>query len=191
MEEEKNFYKDGRTQVQIEIGWSKVSHLGVSGRIRKGCWTCPEPRGVGHKRCSPPASSLSVEFSRQEYWSGLPFPSPKTSVSEHPLQSRQWLGKGGHLELAADPSLCIFSGLLGLMGPCPGPIPHCHFPRISQKLLCVEWTAKSSLSLALQHWNHNYPNTGDHRGPKLGCLTFTDSNSMTAYVNYIIKCKGI
>ena len=26
--------------------------------------------------CSPPASSLSMEFSRQEYWSGLPFPSP-------------------------------------------------------------------------------------------------------------------
>ena len=26
--------------------------------------------------CSPPRSS--VEFSKQEYWSGLPFPSPKT-----------------------------------------------------------------------------------------------------------------
>ena len=26
---------------------------------------------------SPPASSLFMEFSRQEYWSGLPFPSPK------------------------------------------------------------------------------------------------------------------
>ena len=26
--------------------------------------------------CSPPGSSLSMEFSRQEYWSGLPFPSP-------------------------------------------------------------------------------------------------------------------
>ena len=25
--------------------------------------------------CSPPGS-LSIEFSRQEYWSGLPFPSP-------------------------------------------------------------------------------------------------------------------
>ena len=27
--------------------------------------------------CSPPDSSLSMEFSRQEYWSGLPFPSPE------------------------------------------------------------------------------------------------------------------
>ena len=26
---------------------------------------------------SPPGSSLSMEFSRQEYWSGLPFPSPE------------------------------------------------------------------------------------------------------------------
>ena len=25
---------------------------------------------------SPPGSSLSMEFSRQEYWNGLPFPSP-------------------------------------------------------------------------------------------------------------------
>ena len=26
--------------------------------------------------CSPPLAPLSMEFSRQEYWSGLPFPSP-------------------------------------------------------------------------------------------------------------------
>ena len=26
--------------------------------------------------CSPPGSSLSMGFLRQEYWSGLPFPSP-------------------------------------------------------------------------------------------------------------------
>ena len=26
--------------------------------------------------CSPPGSSVCVGFSRQEYWSGLPFPSP-------------------------------------------------------------------------------------------------------------------
>ena len=26
--------------------------------------------------CSPPGSSVSMGFSRQEYWSGLPFPSP-------------------------------------------------------------------------------------------------------------------
>ena len=26
--------------------------------------------------CSPPGSHLSMGFSRQEYWSGLPFPSP-------------------------------------------------------------------------------------------------------------------
>ena len=26
--------------------------------------------------CNPTGSSLSMEFSRQAYWSGLPFPSP-------------------------------------------------------------------------------------------------------------------
>ena len=26
--------------------------------------------------CSLPSLSLSIEFSKQEYWSGLPFPSP-------------------------------------------------------------------------------------------------------------------
>ncbi|XDA90361.1 hypothetical protein R6Z07F_019956 [Ovis aries] len=33
-------------------------------------------RLCGPTNCSPPAS-LSMEFSRQEYWSGLPFPSPE------------------------------------------------------------------------------------------------------------------
>ena len=27
--------------------------------------------------CRPPGSSLSMGFSRQEYWNGLPFPSPE------------------------------------------------------------------------------------------------------------------
>ena len=27
--------------------------------------------------CSPPGSFPSLQFSRQEYWSGLPFPSPR------------------------------------------------------------------------------------------------------------------
>ena len=37
--------------------------------------------------CSPPGSSVSVGFSRQGYWSGLPFPSPGGS-NPHPLQWR-------------------------------------------------------------------------------------------------------
>ena len=32
---------------------------------------------LGHPMdCKPAEASLSVDFSRQEYWSGLPFPSP-------------------------------------------------------------------------------------------------------------------
>ena len=30
--------------------------------------------------CRPPGSSMSMGFSRQEYWNGLPFPSP----GDHP-----------------------------------------------------------------------------------------------------------
>ena len=36
------------------------------------CPTLCDPRAVTHQ------TSLSVEFSRQEYWSGLPFTSPET-----------------------------------------------------------------------------------------------------------------
>ena len=43
--------------------------------------------------CSPP-SLLSMEFSRQEYWSGLPFPSPV----DHPNSEMEL----GSPELQAD-----------------------------------------------------------------------------------------
>ena len=38
--------------------------------VAQSCLTLCDPRTVAHQ--APP----SVEFSRQEYWSGLPFPSP-------------------------------------------------------------------------------------------------------------------
>ena len=44
------------------------------------CWvslSCPTL--CGPMDCIPPGS-LSMEFSRQEYWSGLPFPSPSSHV---------------------------------------------------------------------------------------------------------------
>ena len=39
--------------------------------IAQSCLTLYDPMD-----CSSPDYSLSVGFSRQEYWSGLPFPSP-------------------------------------------------------------------------------------------------------------------
>ena len=35
--------------------------------------------------CSPPGpqAPLTIEFSRQEYWSGLPFPSPRTNINTY------------------------------------------------------------------------------------------------------------
>lgn len=55
--------------------------FGSQGRITKRRLTCPELCVGGG----------SIEM----------------SVSEHPLQSRQWLGKGGHRQLASDPSLAF------------------------------------------------------------------------------------
>ena len=52
------------------------SHLGsvlvcVSTLVAQSCPTLYEPRTMARQ------APLSVEFSRQEYWSGLPFPSPE------------------------------------------------------------------------------------------------------------------
>ena len=48
----------------------KKVYLGISVLVAQSCPTLCDPMD-----CSLPAS-LSVGFSRQEYWSGLPFPSP-------------------------------------------------------------------------------------------------------------------
>ena len=45
-----------------------LSFLGLKLRCAQSCRNLCNPMD-----CSPP---LSMEFSRQEYWSGLPFPSP-------------------------------------------------------------------------------------------------------------------
>ena len=42
-------------------------------KVTQSCPTLCHPMD-----CSPPGSPLSMGFSRQEYWSGLPFPSPGT-----------------------------------------------------------------------------------------------------------------
>ena len=44
--------------------------LSSGGLVTKSCWTLASPWTVA---CLVP---LIMEFSRQEYWSGLPFPSP-------------------------------------------------------------------------------------------------------------------
>ena len=49
--------------------WFKLWHLGKS-EVSLSCPTLCDPVD-----CSPPAP-LSMGFSRQEYWNGLPFPSP-------------------------------------------------------------------------------------------------------------------
>ena len=47
------------------VGWFLV------GLVAKSCLTLVTPWTVAHQ------APLSMGFSRQEYWSGLPFPSPE------------------------------------------------------------------------------------------------------------------
>ena len=47
-----------------------LSHCLTGGLVTKSCLTLAAPWTV------PRQAPLSVGFSRQEYWSGLPFPSP-------------------------------------------------------------------------------------------------------------------
>ena len=54
----------------IPAGLTKHSMHGVGGLVAKSCPTLATPCTVA---CQAP---LFVGFSRQEYWSGLPFPSP-------------------------------------------------------------------------------------------------------------------
>ena len=49
---------------------ARMRLLGHSPLCAQSCLTLCNPMD-----CSPPGSSVHVEFSRQEYWSGLPFPS--------------------------------------------------------------------------------------------------------------------
>ena len=44
--------------------------MGGGGLVTKSCLTLATPWTVAHQ------ALLSMGFSRQEYWSGLPFPSP-------------------------------------------------------------------------------------------------------------------
>ena len=54
--------------------------------------------------CSPQAP-LSMGFSRQEYWSGLPFPSPGRGEKGLPQIQHSW--KGWWEQAAKKPVLCL------------------------------------------------------------------------------------
>ena len=51
----------------------RISKMFMHAQLPRSCLTLCDPID-----CNLPAS-LSMEFSRQEYWSGLPFPSPRGS----------------------------------------------------------------------------------------------------------------
>ena len=76
-----------------ELKWKSLSHA----------WLFGTPQGVAHE------APLSMEFSRQEYWSGLPFPSPRGyqvgSPSGIPLPSPSGLPFPSHSTQGSNPVL--------------------------------------------------------------------------------------
>ena len=74
--------------------------------VAQSCLTLCDPMD-----CSPPGSSLSMEFSRQEYWSGLPFP-PPGNISDPRIESAS----------AATPASAADSILLSHLG---NPLNYC------------------------------------------------------------------
>ena len=52
--------------------------------VAQSCPTLSDPMD-----CSPPGSSLSMGFSRREYWSGVPLPSLKITVEISKKHSRK------------------------------------------------------------------------------------------------------
>ena len=58
-------------QGQTPFRGSPAYDAASGGLVAKSCLTLCQPRTIAHQ------APLSMEFSRQEYWSGLPFPSPR------------------------------------------------------------------------------------------------------------------
>ena len=57
------------------LGRKAMTNLAAAAKSLQSCPTLYNPTDG-----SPPWAPLSLGFSRQEYWSGLPFPSPMTNL---------------------------------------------------------------------------------------------------------------
>lgn len=83
--------------------------------------------------------------------------------------------------------LCTCSGVLRTNRTFPGSRSTLPVPRLS----CRALYGAEPPSLGSQYHTHNYSDIHYDRDPSAGHLTFTERKSMTVYVNYIIKWKGI
>ena len=66
--------------------WLTYRAGGGGGLVAKLCPTLATPWAVAHQ------ASLSMGFSRQEYWSRLPFPSSGDLLDSELVVSASWLG---------------------------------------------------------------------------------------------------
>ena len=66
-----HYHAIGQKSEQKEV----LTHTGWFGLVAKPCPTLATPWTIAHQ------ALLSMGFSRQEHWSGLPFPSPVLGLS--------------------------------------------------------------------------------------------------------------
>ena len=64
------FLTQGSNPFLFSFFWIKANTIASQSEVAQSCLTLCDPWTVAHQ--APP----SMGFSRQEYWSGLPFPSP-------------------------------------------------------------------------------------------------------------------
>ena len=73
--------------------WSSESKLlCMHAKLPQSCWLCAMLWTVAHQ------APLSTRFSRQEYWSGLPFPSPE-DLPNPEMEPTSSVPKAGYLPL--------------------------------------------------------------------------------------------
>ena len=121
---------------------------GGGGLVTKSCLTLATPRTVA---CQDP---LSMGFSRQEYWSGLPFPSPGdlpnlgTEPGSFALQADSLPTElqGKPFSILAAAAAKSLQSCLTLCDPIDGSPPGSSVPGILQARI-LEWVAISNNSL--------------------------------------------
>ena len=81
---EKNFMKFSPMPHGVTLTYKMKSELSMCSCVLGCVWFFATPWTIAHQ------APLSTEFSRQEHWSGLPFPSPQRDTKINLLHSSPW-----------------------------------------------------------------------------------------------------
>ena len=87
-----------RTLEWVAISFSNAWKWKVKGKSLSGVWPSATPWTAAYQ------APLSIGFSRQEYWSGVPLPSPKQAVDPHRCNMIPFVGEKRTLSAR----LCVY-----------------------------------------------------------------------------------